>query len=266
MLIIVPNPADCENYSVERFILIIAAVTEELAGLRDRMDRFPEADTAEGSVIRGRLSGQAVGLLETGPGLINTARALTAAIEAEKPALVVQTGCAGAFAAADLALGDIGIASVEIDAQLGIEIPDAEPDIAPLPFRILKKGNVQVRNRYPIEPNLVENTRSFLRQALAETGVHVKTGPFITVSTITSSDLRAEKYYQKYEAIMENMEGAAAAHVCIYYDIPLLEIRSAGNFVGRRDKNNWDLPLAFGRASQAVCTVIKAMASWKIRS
>ncbi len=247
-------------------ILIIAAVADELTGLREQLGHLAVDQKAGRMMIQGQLAGSTVNLLETGPGQINTARALTAAIEAERPALVIQTGCAGVFTETGLALGDIGIASQEIDVQLGIEMPEAAPFVSPLPFHILKRGNTRIRNAYPMAPELVDTARTCLAKAFAATGVNIAVGPFITVSTITSSDLRAEKYYQTYGALMENMEGAAAAHICIYYDIPFLEIRSTSNRVGRRDKKNWNLPLAFQRASRAVCAVIGGIFSGKIRS
>lgn len=256
--------ADCEKNVVDRYILIIAAVAEELTDLRERLGHSSIDRKVEKPIISGRLAGQSVGLLETGPGQINTARALTATIEAEKPALVIQTGCAGVFDVTGLSLGDIGIASEEIDVQLGVEVQGEETIVSPLPFIILKKGMTQIRNTYPMEPDLVENTHLVLKETFAAVGIKVAAGPFITVSTITSSDLRAKKYHREYGALMENMEGAAAAHICIHYGIPFLEIRSASNRVGQRDKKNWNLPLAFGQASRAVYAAIEGIVSGKI--
>lgn len=246
-------------------VLIIAAVAEELTGLHKRLGQPSLGHKAARLMCRGHLAGTAVHLLETGPGQINTARALTAYIESERPALVIQTGCAGGFDGAKLALGDIGIASREINAQWGIENPGEAPVVSPFSFNILKKGDAKIQDSYPMESELVENTRFVLHQAFAVTGVKVAVGPFITVSTITASDTSAEKYYRKYRALMENMEGAAAAHICIHYGIPFLEIRSVSNRVGLRCKKMWDLPLAFRHGSRAVYTVVEAIGSGKIR-
>ena len=65
-------------------VLIIAAVSEELDGLGDRMEVSSQTRAGGKLRIRGRLAGQTICLLETGPGLINTALTLTAAIEAVK--------------------------------------------------------------------------------------------------------------------------------------------------------------------------------------
>ena len=53
------------------------------------------------------------------------------------------------------------------------------------------------------------------------------------------------------------MEGSAAAHIAIFYNIPFIEIRSASNFAGKRDLDSWDLNLAFKNASTAVYKFIQ---------
>ncbi len=56
---------------------------------------------------------------------------------------------------------------------------------------------------------------------------------------------------------MEAMEGAAALHVATLYHVPIIEIRAASNFVGERDKDKWDFPLACDRVRQ-ICDVVIA--------
>jgi futalosine hydrolase len=84
-------------------------------------------------------------------------------------------------------------------------------------------------------------------------------GPFVTVSTVTARDQRAEALIKAYAPIMESMEGAAAAHLARLYDVPFLEIRSAGNRVGRRDKDAWDLPLSFERCGLCLDCLIRTL-------
>jgi len=96
-----------------------------------------------------------------------------------------------------------------------------------------------------------------LKVTIPDDSFRIGVGPFVTVVTVTATAIRAKRLHGEYGALMENMEGAAAAHVCMRYDIPFLEIRSVSNRVGRRDKDAWNLPLAFKRASRAVYTVIE---------
>jgi len=48
----------------------------------------------------------------------------------------------------------------------------------------------------------------------------VKKGPFITVSTITTTNARAHALFERFAPCMEQMEGAAAAHISMIYNIP----------------------------------------------
>ena len=43
---------------------------------------------------------------------------------------------------------------------------------------------------------------------------------------------------------IETMEGAAVFRVCNDFNIPCMQIRSVSNFVGERNKKNWNIDLA----------------------
>ena len=239
-------------------VLVIAAVADELEGLARRLSLPSKPRSGERLRVTGRPGGHVVRLLETGPGLVNTARNLTAAIADQRPAMVIQTGCAGVFEGTGLTVGDIGIASREIDVQLGVETIEDGTVVAPLPFPILEKRSHRIHHTYPLDRRLVQKAAAILNEAFAKTAVKVATGPFLTVVTVTATDKRARKLFNTHDALMENMEGVAAAHVCIDDDIPFLEIRTASNRVGDRDKDTWRPSLAFERAAKAVHAVITA--------
>jgi futalosine hydrolase len=89
--------------------------------------------------------------------------------------------------------------------------------------------------------------------------VNIVAGPFVTVSTITATDRGADRLYHRFHACMENMEGAAGAHVAKHYNIPFFEIRCASNLVGKRDRSAWDLPLACRRSAEAAVIWLGSM-------
>lgn len=237
-------------------ILIAAAVPQELEHLIDRMEIVDKRTMGCRPVVECNYGGTAVLLIETGPGAVNTAQALTAVIEGNKPVLIVQTGCAGAFAQSDLSIGDIGIATEDVDVHIGLESRGGEPGLAPLPFPLLYGHPETSAGRYAFDPKRVEAARKRVSNHFGTQKIQVQKGPFITVSTITATDGRAERLYARHRACMEAMEGSAAAHVALLYRIPLLEIRAASNLVGNRDRQSWDTGLAFERAAEAVCAVV----------
>ena len=95
--------------------------------------------------------------------------------------------------------------------------------------------------RYPFDPGLVETCYKKLSRELARKNIKVAKGPFITVSTLTSSFKQANLLYSVFAPVMEAMEGAASAHIATLYKIPMIEIRAASNFAGERDKTKWDM-------------------------
>jgi len=51
------------------------------------------------------------------------------------------------------------------------------------------------------------------------------------------------------------MEGAAVAHICSMYGIPVIEIRGISNIIEDRDMKKWNIPLAYR-------IVIRRSANW----
>jgi len=233
-------------------ILIAAAVAGELEDLQKSLTGAVERRIGEQRVTSGRIGQQAVRLVVTGPGIANTVHGLTVAITAKKPALILQTGCGGGFREAGLKIGDVAIASGEIDVHLGIEPAGPEDALGALGFPVIRKSGQEIFNCYPVHAPERDCALKSLRGALSGSDVTVLSGPFITVATVTASVARSGYLYRHHGALVENMEGAGAAHVAALYDIPFLEIRAVSNRVGDRDKTRWDLPLAFRNCARAV--------------
>jgi len=242
----------------ERTILVCAAVAAELDGLIARLKSPLRQRIGGRTMITGRIGNLPVSLLITGPAMVNTAQALTAVLETNPPpACVIQTGCAGAFRQSGLDIGDIAVASCVIDAELGIEAPENDPRLTqPLPFPVLIRNANEIRQEYPVTQTLAQSALSILRRHYADSAIRVQSGSIISVSTITAGEKRAKRLYAQFAACMEAMEGAAAAHVALYYHVPFIEIRAASNRVGTRDRDNWNPELAFQRCCDAVALFI----------
>jgi len=238
------------------YILILSAVEEELAGLIQKISHPKQSIIGNRNVISGTLGNVHIKLMTAGPGIVNTAQALTAVVENKRPQLIVQTGCAGVFRQSGLKIGDIGIATEEIDIHTGLE-SSSEPCVPDeLPFALLQTPKV-IKNRYPINNELVNQAVLILQSGKMSSVFKIKKGPFVTVSTITTTNNRADILFKNFMPCMEQMEGSAAAHLAILYNIPFIEIRSASNFVGKRDMKKWDRDLAFQNACDSVYLFIQ---------
>ena len=233
-------------------VLIFSAVPEELSIIMDYLQFPTTLNIGRRSLVSGKIKDINAQFLVTDPGIVNTVQALTAVIEHKQPRFIIQTGCAGAFRKSGLHKGDIGIAEQETYIHLGIEPENENQPIKELPFSLMTQNNLNIKHCYPINPVLVKKAFNILSGVFIPNICQVKTGPFITVSTITSTDKKAEKLYKQFTPCMEAMEGSGAAHLSLYYKIPFLEIRAASNYVGKRDKKAWNLPLAFKRCNTAV--------------
>ncbi|MBU8849187.1 MAG: futalosine hydrolase, partial [Desulfobacterales bacterium] len=153
-----------------------------------------------------------------------------------------QAGIAGVFKETGLNIGDVAIATREHYIHTGVQTNSIKN--APLPFDLIKADPLSREGIYLFEQDRVDHANAILSQALATHKINITKGPFITVSSITSSLEQANRLYSTFFPVMEAMEGAACAHIAKLYDIPVIEIRSASNFVGERDKSKWDIGLA----------------------
>ncbi len=248
-------PGNRKGTGMKSSILVAGAVAGELEGIRHALEHPVPSAAGRRDLLSGFICGKPVQVLVTGPGLLNTAQSLTAVIEQTRPDLIIQTGCAGVFQQSGLEIGDIGIATVETDVHLGIEsqtggLPED------LPFPLMSRGEREIRSVYPLDTEKTGKAETVL-QKMFKNICQVKKGPFVTVSTITASDARADMLYSRHCPVMENMEGAAAAYLGLHYDIPCIEIRSASNYAGKRDRENWNLKLAFERCAHAVLSLVR---------
>lgn len=206
----------------------------------------------------------------TGPGVFNAAHALTAYLELSmsnltpdsnpdsKLDLVVQIGIAGVFKQTGLKIGDIAIAASEQYIHTGVESDGFPND--PLPFDLIGKEPESRKGLYLFDEIQVEAFYAKLCQEGAVHKINIEKGPFITVSTITASFDSANRIYKVFSPLMEAMEGAASAHIAALYDIPMIEVRAASNFVGERDKSKWDTDMAIDQLGWACCELFDDIA------
>jgi futalosine hydrolase len=237
-------------------ILVTASVPEEAEGIRELLAPMRRLEIGGRPVYEGKAGRASVRVLVTGPGMVNTAQSLTAAVENMAPSIILMTGCAGGFAGAGMRVGDIGIATEENDIHLGIEPEDRDALPAPLPFDLEVIDGAPIGSRIPMDGNLVHGAADILREQMQDT-INTISGPFVTVATITATDRGAARIHDRFQACMENMEGVAGSHVAMHYGIPFIEIRCASNLVGKRDLAAWDLPLACRRSAEAAMAWIR---------
>lgn len=188
-------------------------------------------------------------ILITGQGVFNTARALTVCLEKYRPDLIIQAGIAGVFKGTGLSIGDSVIATSERYIHVGIQSDNVMP--TPLPFDLIEGEMTTKEGLYQFNPRIVDDYHT----RILSQKISLEKGAIITVSTITSSFEQAGMIYHACAPKMAAMEGAAAIHVAFLYGIPMLEIRSASNFVGERDKTKWNIEKAVHNLSEILACI-----------
>lgn len=240
-------------------IALISSIPEEgkkIAGEIKAADIFVSQHLR---IIHGKIYNNYVVYAASGIGKTNAAHTATILLEKYAPELIILFGIGGAYPSAGLKIGDIAIAKKEIYGDEGVMVKDGFHGAKAIGIPLLKKDRKKYFNEFPLDKKLVRRCVSVLKLAPLPLTHSVKSGNFITVSTCNGTRKRALEIEKRYSAICENMEGAAVAHVCAAYGLPLIEIRGISNIVEDRDKAKWDLKLAADNCQKVVMELLKAL-------
>jgi futalosine hydrolase len=169
----------------------------------------------------------------TGVGPVNAAHAATLAIVAAHPREILVCGVGGAYPASGLQVGDVVSAEIEVYGDLGAQSPNGFLDMKALGFPVVASPT-PVFNELPMQ--------------LFPTARRVR---FVTVSTCTGSETTARELADRTQGAVENMEGAAIAHVAHLHGVPVGEVRGISNLVTNRDAKSWRLKEAAVAAQEA---------------
>ena len=235
-------------------LIILSATAYEQQLLRDSLQQATTQRRGHRAWVRGMIGTRSVVLIETGIGAVNTAQALTVALQKIDPELVLQIGIGGAYLGSGLDKGDLALASEENYGDLGVIAPDGWSPADEIGIPVLSTDR-DYYNTYPVDPALVARAQHILEQS----GECVVQGPFVTVQQCTGREDIGNELAARFNAICENMEGAAAAHVCTLYAVPFLELRAISNRVEDRNKDAWDIPRAVQKVQIAARKSIEAL-------
>jgi futalosine hydrolase len=201
------------------------------------------------------LDRSAATLVLTGIGAVNTAHALTRQLlTGPKPSLVIQTGIAGAFVPAGLAVGAAVLATDEMYGDVGIITTDGwfPADRIGIPLVAATATRPARFNHFPFDEGLVARASEVCGALVG------RTGRFLTMAQGTGVRSLGDSLYERFGALCESMEGAAAAHVCALYDVPFLEVRGISNLVEDRDRSSWRINEAADSAQRVVLRLLES--------
>ena len=234
-------------------IVLLSSMPFESDMILARLKNTGSVKVAGKTAYRGKLSGRGVIVLNTGIGKVNAAHSATCVIENFPVKNLVNIGVGGAYPDSGLGIGDIAIASKEIYGDEGVVTSSGVESLKKIGIPLVSIGKKKYFNEFPLNPP----HPPFIK--VGNKDLNVKYGNFVTVSATTGTNKRAIELEKRFNAVCENMEGAAIAQVCTIYKIPMLEIRGISNIAGVRDKRKWNLRLASQNCQEAVLEVISAL-------
>lgn len=261
-------------------VVLLAATDLEAGPLRAALGSPREYRIATKAVSIGELpSGNADGMVTpgvrtalavSGCDKANAALTLTALLQVMSPApeLVLQVGIAGGFAPVGpgpaARPGDLVLATQEAYSDTGSSGPAGWSSAKDLGLPIAQMHGAELGGVFPFDPRLVEWAAGVLQAAGFRGGdggaPAVLAGPFVTSSMVTGTDEEARVLAERWGAVAESMEGAAAAHVCALFGVPFLELRSISNVVGERDRSKWLVGQAVEAARLGALALLAALA------
>ena len=195
------------------------------------------ATELEGGLLRERFAGSNdVAVICTGVGAVNAAHAVTMAVARQRPDGIVVCGVGGAYPGSGLGVGDLAAAADECYGDLGAATPTGFLDMKALGFPVVR-GEVPIYNELPMQ--------------LWPVARRVR---FETDNTCTGTEGAARAIAAGTGGALENMEGAAVAHVAHLHGIPVGEVRGISNLVTDRDTGAWRLNEAARAAQEALVT------------
>ena len=231
---------------------IIAAMEKELSLLCETMGEFVTQKAAGFEFHTGKIEGKDVTLLCCGIGKVNAAVGCALLIQMFKPVCVINTGSAGGIKS-DLKVGDAiistGLIYHDVDVTgfnyLPGQIP-RQPQIFPVDelLVILAESSVDRLKKEKVLPESFNHCRGI-----------IGSGDIFMHEPEKIEKLR--KVFPDIAAV--EMEGAAIAHCCALFSVPVLVIRALSDVAGTESPVSFNefLSVAAANSAQIVMRIVK---------
>ena len=209
-------------------------------------------------IRRGTLVDKEVLVVFCGLGKINAAAAAAVILARFPVSRLWMWGSAGAYHHSDIRLNDVALASEEILGDDGVVTLNSWKSLNVISIPLTEHNDQPIFNRIPVDQVEMGRARLLLNEWQVNfSGPQVHLGPFVTVSGVSGSPARARLLADRFGALCENMEGGAAALVCLRYRIPFLQIRGLSNWAGDRNKRRWHLTEALDNCQRAMLYLLE---------
>lgn len=218
-------------------ILLVAATPPETAQICKQLG----IEMQQSFIGSAHFDSYDIDLLHTGIGMVNTAFHLGSYLAGNQPDIAINLGIAGSFSRS-IPLGEVVEVRTDIFSELGAQDGENFLTLEDMGFPLMQVEGQAQYNRL-LNPH---------------------TSPFdipqvsgITVNTVHGHLPLIEQVQEKWPVEVETMEGAAFFHAMLHKGIPFYAIRSISNYMERRDKSKWEIPLALNKVQDYVFRMLK---------
>lgn len=175
--------------------------------------------------------------------MLSTAYHLTVSLLRNKYDLVINAGIAGSFSKKHK-IGEVLQVQTEELGDLGIE--ENEDFLSLFDANLLENDAFPYRSKKLINETTITNKAIFALPQVSG----------LSVNTAHGCERSIARLRQKFDADIENMEGAAVFFVCLFQKQAFVEIRAISNLVEKRDKSKWNIPLAVKELNNSILDIL----------
>lgn len=218
--------------------LLVAATHKEIENL---LNAFTFIEKHSAHLSSYCFHSHKIDVLITGVGIHATAYSLGKYLS-NKYDFAINAGIAGSFNR-NLELGTVVNVYSDCFAELGAE-NDKE-------FLTVFDLGLIGKNEFPFTNGVIENKWN-LKNKVIENLPKVNG---ITVNKVHGNEDNIEKIFQLFHPYTESMEGAAFLYSCRMENIPCIQIRSISNYVEKRNRDAWNIPLALQNLHKTILNI-----------
>ncbi|GFO97310.1 futalosine nucleosidase [groundwater metagenome] len=206
------------------------------------------------TIFEGEMDGSSVIFTHSGVGKVNAAHSTTMILENYDVDVLILFGIGGAYPDSSLKVGDIAIADSENYGEEGVMTKEGWSPMEFTGFPLLHNKKEHY-NTFPLDAKMSQ----LALKASKDCGFDSKQGNFVTVSQCSGTRESGELMKKRFNGLCENMEGAAAAHICALYGVQMIEVRGISNIIEDRDMKKWDIDRAALNCNKAVMELVRRL-------
>lgn len=222
------------------YILIVSATSLEIEPM---LKNFEFIEKKESNLTFYKYRDFDIDVLITGIGMVATAYYLGKTLQSYKYDIAINAGIAGCFDK-NIALGEVFNITSDSFSELGAE--NGEYFLSLVDLKLIEEDS------FPFS-NLELINDSVLKSEIVNQLIKVKG---ITVNTIHGNEENIEKIKKRFNPVTESMEGAAFMYACKLQNLKHIQIRSVSNYVEKRNKEAWNIPLAINNLNKILIEIL----------